>query len=320
MTSRKREKIYVGIDVCKDRLDVGFWPSGKTFSEPNDAKGIARLVKRLSKRNPSLVVLESTGKLEVPVALELGEAGVPYRIVNPRQVRDFAKALGLLAKTDRIDSIVLARWAESARLEPKPLPDAERRELRGLVMRRLQLIQSKVAEENRLKGELIPKVRESLKKSIAWLDRQREELDHDLDSMIKNSPTFSELSELIQSVPGIGPATANMIIACLPEVGTMNRRSAAALVGVAPFNRDSGKSQGKRLCWGGRAGVRKALYMAAFSGTRHNPVIKAIYQRLRAKGKEFKVAMTACIRKLLVILNAMVRDKTPWRQTSTAAI
>lgn len=319
MTSGNREMIYVGIDVCKDRLDVGFWPSGKTFSEPNDAKGIARLVKRLSKREPSLVVLESTGRLEVPVALELGEAGVPYRIVNPRQVRDFAKALGQLAKTDRIDSIVLARWAESAKLEPKPLPDAERRELRALVMRRLQLIETKVAEENRLKSELVPKVRKSLKDSIAWLERQIKKLDNDLDRMVKNSPTFSDLNDLIQSVPGIGPNTANMIIACLPEMGTLNRRSVAALVGVAPLNRDSGKTQGRRFCWGGRAEVRAALYMAALVASRYNPVIKAIYLRLRAKGKPAKIALVACMRKLLVIMNAMVRDQTPWRQTSTAA-
>lgn len=320
MNSGKREKMYVGIDVCKERLDVGFWPSEKTFSEPNDTKGITRLVKRLAKRNPSLVVMESTGRLEISLALELGEAGVPYRIVNPRQVRDFAKAMGQLAKTDRIDSIVLARWAESAKLEPKPLPDVERRELRGLVMRRLQLIESKIAEENRLKRELVPKVRKSLNASIAWLERQIKDLDKDLDSMIKNSPTFSDLNDLIQSVPGIGPNTANMIIACLPEVGGLNRHSVAALVGVAPLNRDSGKSQGRRFCWGGRSEVRAALYMAALVAARFNPVIKAIYLRLRAKGKPAKVALVACMRKILVILNAMVRDQKPWRQTSTADI
>lgn len=320
MNSGKREKMYVGIDVCKERLDVGFWPSEKTFSEPNDTKGITRLVKRLAKRNPSLVVMESTGRLEICLALELGEAGVPYRIVNPRQVRDFAKAMGQLAKTDRIDSIVLARWAESAKLEPKPLPDVERRELRGLVMRRLQLIESKIAEENRLKRELVPKVRKSLNASIAWLERQIKDLDKDLDSMIKNSPTFSDLNDLIQSVPGIGPNTANMIIACLPEVGGLNRHSVAALVGVAPLNRDSGKSQGRRFCWGGRSEVRAALYMAALVAARFNPVIKAIYLRLRAKGKPAKVALVACMRKILVILNAMVRDQKPWRQTSTADI
>ena len=320
MDSGKRDAMYVGIDVCKDRLDVGFWPSEKTFSEPNDAKGIARLVKRVAKRKPSLVVLESTGRLEVPVALELGEAGVPYRIVNPRQVRDFAKALGQLAKTDRIDALVLARWAESARLEPKPLPDAEHRELRALVMRRLQLIESKVAEENRLKGEVVPKVRKSVKDSIGWLTRQIKRLDADLDRTIKGSPTFSEQSELIQSVPGVGPNTANMIQACLPELGTLSRGGIAALVGVAPLNRDSGKRQGRRFCWGGRAEVRAALYMAALVASRYNPVICDIYKRLRARGKPAKVALVACMRKLLVILNAMMRDRTVWRQTLPAAV
>ena len=320
MDSGKRDTMYVGIDVCKDRLDVGFWPSEKTFSEPNDAKGIARLIRRVAKRKPSLVVLESTGRLEVPVALELGEAGVPYRIVNPRQVRDFAKALGQLAKTDRIDSLVLARWAESARLEPKPLPDAEHRELRALVMRRLQLIESLGAENNRLKGEAVPKVRKSLLASITWLKRQIDQLDGDLDRAIKNNPAFSEESKLLQSTPGIGPNTANMIQACLPELGTLNRGGIAALVGVAPLNHDSGKSQARRFCWGGRAEVRAALYMAALVASRFNPVIRAIYVRLRARGKPAKVALVACMRKLLVILNAMVRDQTFWRQTSPAAV
>lgn len=314
------KEAYVGVDVCKERLDVGVWPSGETFGESNDGNGIVRLAKSLAKAKPKIVVLESTGRLEVPLALELGERGVPYRIVNPRQVRDFARAMGLLAKTDRIDSLVLARWAESAKVEPKPLPDAEHRELRALVMRRLQLIESKLAEENRLRDEVVPKVRKSVKDSIAWLKRQIKMLDQELDRTIKGSPTFSEQSELIQSVPGIGTNTANMIQACLPELGTLNRRSIAALVGVAPLNRDSGKSRGRRFCWGGRAEVRSALYMAALVASRYNPVIKALYSRLRAKGKKAKVALVACMRKLLVILNAMVRDQAPWRQTSTAAI
>lgn len=318
--TRMSIEAYVGIDVCKDRLDVGLWPSEETCSESNDAKGIVRLAKRLAKAKPRIVVLESTGRLEIPIALELGERGVPYRIVNPRQVREFARSMGLLAKTDRIDSLVLARWAESAKVESKPLPDAEHRELRALVMRRLQLVESKVAEENRLRGETVVKVRKSLKESILWLRRQIKNLDDNLESTIKNSPTFSEDSELLQSVPGVGPNTANMIQACLPELGTLNRRSVAALVGVAPLNRDSGKVQRKRFCWGGRAEVRAALYMAALSGMKYNPVIKAVYQRLRAKGKPAKVALVACMRKLLVILNAMVRDQTPWRQPSTAAV
>lgn len=319
MNSGNREEIYVGIDVCKDRLDVGYWPSEKTFSVPNDTKGIARLARRLAKRNPCLVVLESTGRLQVPIALELGEAGVPYRIVNPRQVRDFARALGKLAKTDRIDSIVLARWAESGRIEPKPLPDAEHRELRALVMRRIQLIESRVAEQNRLRGEVVSTVRKSVLASIKWLKHQIHQLDDELDRTIKGNPTFSEDSELIKSVPGIGPNTANMLQACLPELGSLSRVAIAALVGVAPLNRDSGKIKGRRSCWGGRAEVRSALYMAALVAVRYNPVIRNIYQRLKSKGKKSKIALVACMRKLLVILNAMVRERTQWRQTAPAA-
>jgi len=311
---------YVGVDICKERLDAGLWPSKETSSETHDTEGIKRLAKRLAKAKPKIVVMESTGRLHVALALELDKRGVPYRIVNPRQVRDFARAMGILAKTDRIDSLVLARFAESVKLDPKPLPDAERRELRALVMRRLQLIDTKVAEQNRLRDETVPRVVKSLKESIAWLEGQIKKLDLDLDRKIKNSPTFSGQNELIQSVPGIGTNTANMIQACLPELGALNRREIAALVGVAPFNRDSGKTRGKRFCWGGRADVRAALYMAALVAARYNPVIMTIYQRLRANGKKPKIALVACMRKLLVILNAMVRDQTPWRQTSTAAL
>lgn len=313
------EALYVGIDVSQERLDVGIRPTGETFSDTNDAEGIERVARQLAASKPRLVVLESTGRLEVPMALELGEQGVPYRIVNPRQVRDFAKALGILAKTDRIDALVLARWAESMKPEPKALPDADRRELKALVMRRGQLIETKTAEENRLRGETVPKVRKSLKASIRWLEHQICQIDEELDRKIQAHPLFKELSELIESVPGVGPVTSSMMIAAIPELGTLNRRQIAALVGVAPLNRDSGKFVGKRICWGGRADVRRVLYMAALVGKQHNPVLRALYTRLRAKGKAAKVALVACMRKLLVILNAMLRDHTPWRQTSPAA-
>lgn len=311
---------YVGVDICKERLDVALWPSQETYHDSNDAKGVVRLAKRLAKAKPRIVVMESTGRLEVALALELDKKGVPYRIVNPRQVRDFAKAMGKLAKTDRIDSLILARWAESAHIAPKSLPDAQRRELRAFVFRRKQLIKAKGSEGNRLKLETVPWVRKSLKVSIDWHKRQIKLLDTALDRMIKNSEIYCEQNDLLQSVPGIGRNTANMIQACLPEVGTLNRRAIAALVGVAPLNRDSGKTRGKRFCWGGRAEVRAALYMAALVASQHNPVIKAIFQRLISKGKKPKVALVACMRKLLVILNAMVRDQTRWRQTSTAAL
>jgi transposase len=311
--------MFGGIDVSKERLDVGLWPSGETFSDSNDAGGRNRLAKRLAEVNPRLVVLESTGGMEVPMALELGEHGVPYRIVNPRQVRDFARSLGKLAKTDRIDAVILARWAESSKLDPKPLPDAARRELHELVMRRAQLIEAKVAEENRLQTATAARVRKSLQASIAWLERQIDALDKEMDRTMRNNPEFTSLGNLLLTVPGIGPGTLRMVAASLPELGTLNRQKISALVGVAPFNNDSGKNQGKRFCWGGRVEVRCALYMAALSASRHNPVIRAMYARLRARGKGAKVTLVACIRKLLTIINAMVRDQTPWRQTSPAA-
>lgn len=311
--------VDVGIDVSKDRLDVGVWPGGQTFSAANDQAGREQLAKRLASMQPRLVVLESTGGMEVPMALELGEAGVPYRIVNPRQVRDFAKGMGILAKTDRLDALVLARWAESRKPEPKTLPDADRRELKALVMRRAQLLEAKTAEENRLRLATVREVRRSLQASIAWLKRQISRVDKDLGRTIKANPFFKEQSELLESVPGVGPNTASMMIAALPELGLLNRQKIAGLVGVAPLNKDSGKTTGQRVCWGGRAEVRSSLYMASLVGIRHNPVLRALYQRLRAKGKAAKVALMACMRKLLLILNAMVRANTRWRQTSPAA-
>jgi len=310
---------FVGVDVSSERLDVGLWPSERTFAEINDPEGIARLAGHLAELGPQIVVLESTGRLGVPLALELGERGLPYRIVNARQVREFARAMGKLAKTDRIDAVILARWAESAKLEPRALPDLARRELRALVMRRVQLIETLTAEQNRLRGETVPTVLKSLADSIAWLKRQIAALDEDLDRTIRKNPEFSALNEQVQSVPGVGPNTARMIAASLPELGRLNRQKIAALVGVAPLNRDSGKRQGKRFCWGGRAEVRSALYMAVLAAIRHNPIIRAHYTHLRAKGKAAKVALVACMRKLLTILNAMVRDQTRWRQPLTAA-
>lgn len=311
--------VHVGVDVSKDRLDVAVWPSQQVFSDTNDAEGIARLTTRILGLNPKIVVLESTGRLEVPMALELGERGVAYRIVNPRQIREFARSMGKLAKTDRIDALILARWAESAKPEPKPLPDADRRELRAMITRRAQLIENLTREKNRLQGETISHVRRSIKDSIVWHERQIARLDKELDRFMKNSPNFSGQSDRLQSVPGVGPVVTRMIVACLPELGTLNRYKIAALVGVAPLNRDSGKSSAKRFCWGGRVEVRCALYMAALVGIRHNPIIKALYERLRAKGKPAKVGLVACMRKLLTILNAMMRDQTCWRQTSPAA-
>jgi len=319
MSAAERRDETVGIDVSLGRLDVGIRTAGHSFAVKNDAQGRAELARRLADLQPRLVVLESTGKLELPLALELQEHGVPLRIVNPRQVRDFAKAKGILAKTDRIDALVLARFGHAMEIEPKALPDAARRELKALVMRRLQLIEAKIAEENRLRGETVKRVRKSLEKSVDWLEREIRALDQELDRTITANPEFAAIRELAIDVPGVGPNTVNMLIASLPELGTLSRQAICALTGIAPLNRDSGKAQGKRFCWGGRAEVRGALYMAALVAVRHNPPVRAFYQRLRGKGKAAKAALVACMRKLLVILNAMIRDKTHWRQTAPAA-
>lgn len=318
-SARMGEKTYIGVDVCKERLDAALWPSEETFDEANDAKGIKLLIKRLAQANPEIVVIESTGRLEVPLALALDEHNVPYRIVNPRQVRDFARAMGQLAKTDRMDALILARWGESAKLEPKSLPSRSRRELRALVMRRAQLVRTLLAEKNRMRGETAPRVLKSLKESVAWLEKQIGIFDKELDRTIRDNPEYSALSDRVQSIPGVGKNTTNVLAASLPELGSLSRQKIAALVGIAPFNHDSGKTTGKRFCWGGRADVRCALYMAALVGIQFNPVIKSLYTRLRERGKPAKVALVACMRKLLTILNAMVRDKTEWRQTATAS-
>jgi transposase len=310
----------VGIDVSQERLDVCIRTTRESFSVGNDKEGRGSLAQRLAGLKPRIVVMESTGGMELPMALELQERGVPFRIVNARQVRDFAKAKGILAKTDRIDALVLALFAHAMEVEPKALPDAARRALRSLVMRRMQLIEAKVAEQNRLHAELVVRVRKSIEKSIAWLTREIATLDKELDRTIRNNPEFAAVRALAIEVPGVGESTVRMLIACLPELGTLSRQKISALTGIAPLNKDSGKSQGKRYCWGGRSEVRSALYMAALVGTRFNPLLRALYERLRATGKAAKVAIVACMRKLLVILNAMVRDNTQWRQTSTAAV
>ena len=310
----------VGIDVSQERLDVGLKLSRETSSESNDKEGRRKLALRLAELEPRLVVLESTGRLEVAMALELDELNVPYRIVNPRQVRDFARAKGILAKTDRIDALVLADFGAAMDVQPKALPDAARRELKALVMRRAQLIEMKIAEENRLRGETVKQVRKSIEKIITTVQREIAALDKKLDLTIMGNPEFAALSELISEVPGVGPQTVRMVAASLPELGLLNRKKIAALVGIAPLNRDSGKSQGKRFCWGGRAEVRCALYMATLNAVARNPVFKVMYERLLCKGKPRKVALVACMRKLLTVLNAMVRDKATWRQTSPAAV
>lgn len=305
--------MFVGIDVSKQRLDVHARPSGEDWSVANDAKGHAELVGKLASLSPTLVVLEATGGYQAAVAAELGASKLPVAVVNPRQVRDFAKATGRLAKTDAIDAAVLAHFAESIRPEPRPMPDELTVELQALVTRRRQLIDMRTAESNRLETCRVLPVRRNIQKMINLLTKQINKVEDDIDTTIKGSPLWREREDLLSSAIGIGPTTARTLLTQLPELGKLNRREVAALVGVAPFNDDSGKRNGVRRIRGGRAEVRSVLYMATIAAVRFNPQLQAMYQRLLARGKLKKVALIACARKLLTILNAMMKTNTSWR-------
>lgn len=304
--------LYVGIDVSKDRLDVAVRPGTEAWSEGNGPEGIARLVERLRGMGPTLVVLEATGGYQLPVTGALAAAGMPVVVVNPRQVRDFAKAMGRLAKTDALDADAIAHFAETVKPEPRVLPDADALLLQEILARRRQLLVMLVAEQNHLGTVRDPLIRKEVKSHIEQLRKRIATLDGDLDNKLKNSPIWREKIDLLKSVPGVGKVLSVTLLACLPELGKLNRKEIAALVGVAPFNRDSGMMRGKRAVWGGRAHVRSALYMGALVATRHNPIIQVFYKRLKDNGKKPKVALTACMRKLLVILNTMVRNGTRW--------
>lgn len=306
--------IFVGIDVCKAQLDVAIRPSGEEESFANDKVGIKALVKRLAKIGPTLIVLEATGGYERQVARSLVSADLPVVVVNPRQVRDFAKATGQLAKTDSIDAAVLAHFAEVIRPELRPLPDVVTLELRALTSRRRQILEMIGAENNRL-AMTSKAVRKHIDAHIRWLEQGLERVEKDLDRSIEQNPIWKENEEVLRSAPGIGPVTSRTLLAELPELGTLDRKQISALVGVAPFNRDSGSLKGRRSIWGGRAPVRCALYMATLVATRRNPVIRDFYKRLTAKGKIFKVALVACMRKLLTILNSMIKHKNYWSET-----
>jgi len=305
--------LFVGVDVSKDRLDVAAHPDPSSWSVPNDEAGIEDLVRRLGDLRPVCIVLEATGGLEMPALTALAVAGLPAVAMNPRQTRSFAKAAGLLAKTDRIDSLVLARFAEAMKPEIRPILDGPAQELRSLTVRRRQLTEMLTAEKNR--RSMAPKrMVKEIDKHIAWLEKSLSRIQDDLHKTIRNSPVWREKDDLLQSTQGIGPITSAMLIAELPELGRLDRWEIAKLVGVAPMNCDSGRYRGQRHIQGGRAPLRCALYMATLTAIRFNPVIAAFYQRLIAAGKEFKVAMTACMRKLLVRLNAMLRDRAPWQE------
>jgi transposase len=306
----------VGIDISKDSLDVATRPTGESWRVDHDATGVAALLDRLQTLYPALIVLEATGGLEVFLTAELAAAGLPVVVVNPRQVRDFAKATGKLAKTDKIDAEVLAHFAQAVRPAPRPLPDAQTQALGALISRRRQIVQMLVAEKNRL-GVAPKPVRTDIQKHILWLERHLARLDEELTNTIQQSPLWREKEDLLRSAPGIGPVISRTLLADLPELGTLNGKQIAALVGVAPLNHDSGKWRGKRITWGGRASVRCALYMSTLTAVRYNPVIKTFYERLQEAGKPKKVALTACMRKLLMILNAMVKHRTPWQGNLT---
>ena len=303
---------YVGIDVAKATLDVALGSDGELVQVENSEAGIARLLEQLGAVAPTLVVLEATGGYESVVAGAIVARGIPVAVVNPRQVRDFAKATGVLAKTDRIDARVLARFAEAVRPEPRPLPTAEAKELEEYLSRRRQLVDMLTMEKNRQSIATTERMKKSLKKHVDWLEEALRRANDDIDKAIRNSPAWREQEDLLRTVPGIGPVSARTMLAELPELGQLNRKKIAALVGVAPLNLDSGTLQGSRACWGGRASVRQVLYMAAVSAVRCNPVIRRTYAALRARGKKHKVALVACMRKLLTILTAMVRDQRRW--------
>lgn len=306
------QEVVLGIDVSKQSLDCATWPKTQVWRHPHDGTGMTAVVGLAQSLQVRLVVLEATGGLEIEVAAELVRAGVPVAVVNPRQTHRFAEALGILAKTDQVDAAVLARFGAMTGLEPRPLKDQALRELDEVVTRRRQLVEMLAMEKNRLSGVRDPRVSKDLKAHIAWLSKRQSDLDNELRQRIKDSPVWRAKDELLQSVKGIGAVNAATMVAELPELGTLNRKQIAALVGVAPFNHDSGKHKGKRMIWGGRSTVRTALYMATQSARRYNPQIRAMSERLLAKGKPPKVVIVACMRKLLTILNAILRTQQPW--------
>jgi len=303
--------VFVGIDVSKARLDVAVGPAGELLGVDNDARGIAELAGRLQRLGPELIVLEASGGLETVLVGELAAAGLPVAVINPRQVREFARASGRLAKTDALDARALALFAERIKPPVRELPDAQTRQLRALVTRRRELVEMLTAERNRL-GSVPAVLHREIRAHIRWLEARLKERNRDLDQLLRGSPLWREQEDLLSSVPGVGPVLCATLLAGLPELGRLNRHEIAALAGVAPLNRDSGTMRGRRTVWGGRAQVRATLYMATLSGVRFNPALRSLYCRLRAAGKPAKVALVAAMRKLITILNAMLKHRTHW--------
>lgn len=304
---------FVGIDVSKDSLEVALRPSNTVQSFTNDEEGIAAILQLLRPQPPALIVLEATGKYERQVARALAVEGLRFNVINPRQARAFARATGILAKTDRIDALLPARFAETLRPEARQLKDEQTEALGELVTRRRQIVEMISAEKNRHAMATEKRVRRDIQVHIRWMEKRLEDINDDIDQWIRQSPLWREKDKLLQSVTGVGPVLASTILGALPELGTLNRKQIAALVGVAPFNRESGRHKGKQKIQGGRSAVRSVLYMGTVAGIRSNPVLRSFYERLVAKGKPKKLALTACMRKLLVILNTMVKNGTRWQ-------
>lgn len=304
--------IFVGIDVSKTRLDIAVHEPATSWQTDNTEGGIAELVQRLKELNPELIVLEATGGYELPLVAELAHARLPVVVANPRRVRDFARSTGQLAKTDKLDAKVLAHLAAVLRPEPRPLPSDQEEQLTALLTRRRQVLDMLTVEKNRL-HTVRASMRADIEEHIIWLNQKLDKLDEEIDRFIQSSSIWKEKDVILQSAPGVGRVTSSTLLGMLPELGTLNRQEIAALVGVAPLNKDSGKKKGKRRVYGGRAAVRSVLYMAALAATKCNPKIRKFYQHLLKQGKEKKVALTACMRKLLVILNAMLHSMQPWR-------
>jgi transposase len=305
---------YVGIDVAKDSLDVCLLPTERHFTVTNDGDGFRQLVDELPPAGTCLVILEATGGYQRRVVAALAAAGHTVAVVNPRQVRDFARGLGILAKTDRLDARVIARFGQQAQPRPSEISSEKQAAFRELVTRRRQLVEFRTAEKNRLETATAQTVRKNIRHMLEQLDKQIRQLEEEIGQLIESDAALASKAALLGTMPGVGPVTTTSLLVELPELGRLNRQQIAALVGVAPFNRDSGKFHGRRAIWGGRAAVRSVLYMAALTARRSNPLIREFANRLEAAGKPFKVVITACMRKILVILNSMIKLNLPWNQ------
>ncbi|MDV2989178.1 MAG: IS110 family transposase [Dehalogenimonas sp.] len=302
---------FVGIDISKATIDVAVHENKEHWAFTNDENGIKKLSSLMRKVSPSLIVMESTGSYEVAATYELSARGFSVAVVNPRHIRDFARSTGLLAKTDGLDARVIARFAATIKPSPRILPDEDTQKLAAIMARRRQVVAMLTAEKNRL-GQANHTVKERIKQHISWLEQELDDINKESGSMIESNTEWKEKSDIMQSVPGVGPNLSLTLLSDMPELGNLNRKEIAALCGLAPFNRDSGQRRGQRSIWGGRSSVRAAIYMAAFSAVRWNPLLREFYQRLLDSGKRRKVALVACMRKLLCILNAMLKNRTVW--------